>query len=87
MEKVFAPRVVSPPCASKIAWNSSTITPRMDTALGPNRIAPRPVPVMCEHEPVTDGILSDEITKMNAPAMAISVIERRSCATVLLSEK
>ena len=66
---------------------ASELLPRMDTALGPNRIAPRPVPVMCEHEPVTDGILSDEITKINAPAMATSVIARRSCATVRLMEK
>ena len=46
MENVFAPIVVKPPCASKIAWNNKTIIPRMETALGPNKIAPRPVPVI-----------------------------------------
>ena len=29
---------------------------------------------MWEQLPVTEGILSDEITKINAPAMAISVM-------------
>lgn len=27
MEKTFAPRVVRPPCASNIAWNSRTMVP------------------------------------------------------------
>ena len=71
MEKVFAPSVVSPPWASSTAWKTSTMIPRMLTADGPNRIAPSPVPVMWEQLPVTDGIFSDEITKINAPDMAI----------------
>src|SRR5699024_6154668 len=44
-------------------------------------------PAVCEHAPVTDGIVSDEITRIIAPAMATGVIARRSCATVRLMEK
>ena len=34
-------------------------------------MAPRPVPVMCEQLPVTEGIFRDEITKTKAPEMAM----------------
>lgn len=74
IEKVFAPSVVSPPCANKIAWKINTIIPRMLTALGPKRIAPSPVPVIWEQLPVTDGIFKDEITNTKAPAIARSVM-------------
>ena len=60
--------------------------PRTLTAAGPNRIAPSPVPVMCEQLPETDGIFSDEITKINAPAMAISVMFLLFSFTLFLSE-
>ena len=56
------------------------------TAAGPNRIAPSPVPVICEQLPVTDGIFSDEITKIKAPAMAISVMLLLFSLTLFLSE-
>ena len=49
------------------------MTPSTLTDAGPNKIAPSPVPVICEQLPVTEGILSDEITKINAPDIAISV--------------
>ena len=70
MEKVLAPSVVSPPCASRIAWKSSTIIPRIETALGPKRMAPSPVPVIWEQLPVTDGIFKEEITNTKAPDIA-----------------
>ena len=44
--------------------------PRMLTADGPNRIAPRPVPVIWEQLPVTDGIFKEEITNTKAPDIA-----------------
>lgn len=37
-------------------------------------MAPRPVPVMCEQLPEPEGIFSEEMTKMNAPDMASSVM-------------
>ena len=87
IEKVFAPSVVRPPCAKRIAWNISTIIPRMLTALGPKRIAASPVPVICEQDPVTEGILSEERTKTNAPDIAISVIVLLSLLTVFLIDR
>ena len=83
MEKQFAPSVVSPPCASKIAWKTSTISPKILVTQGPKRIAPRPVPVMWEQLPVTDGIFRDEITNTKAPVIARSVIAFLSLATIL----
>lgn len=59
----WRPSVVSPPCASSSAWNSSTMMPITLIALGPNRMAPSPVPVGWELEPVTLGILRAESTK------------------------
>lgn len=56
------------------------------TAAGPNRIAPSPVPVIWEQLPVTDGIFKDEITKINAPDMAISVIVFRFSFTLFFRE-
>ena len=61
--------------------------PRILTALGPNKMAPRPVPVMWEQLPVTEGIFSDEITKMKAPAMARSVMDLLLPVKVFLIEK
>ena len=46
----------------------------METAEGPNKIAPRPVPVMWEQLPVTDGIFSEEMTNTKAPDIASRVI-------------
>src|SRR6185437_8228651 len=43
IEKIFAPRVVMPPCASKSAWNSNTIAPITLMTGGPKSTAPRPV--------------------------------------------
>ena len=51
-----------------MAWNSSTIVPSRAITGGLNRIAPSPVPVGCELDPVTDGIFSAESTNVNAPA-------------------
>ncbi len=59
----------------------------MLTAAGPNRIAPRPVPVICEQLPVTDGIFNEEITKINAPAMARTVMIFLLPVRVFLIEK
>ena len=73
IENVFAPSVVSPPCARRSAWNKSTIIPSKDIIDGPKRIAPSPVPVGCEQLPVTEGILSDERMKTKAPASARSI--------------
>ena len=42
MEKQLAPRVVIPPWASRTAWNSSTMIPRILVTHGPNKIAPSP---------------------------------------------
>ena len=87
IENVLAPSVVSPPCASRIAWNSRTIMPRILTAVGPKRMAPIPVPVICEQLPVTDGIFKDETTKINAPAIASIEIFLRFADNVFLIEK
>jgi len=76
--------VVKPPCAKSNAWKISTIIPRILTALGPNKIAASPVPVICEQDPVTEGILSDESTNTKAPDIAKSVIAFLSLATVFL---
>ena len=59
----------------------------MLTAAGPNRIAPRPVPVMCEQLPVTDGILSEDRTKAYAPTMAWIMISFRFPESVFFMEK
>ena len=84
IEKQLAPSVVRPPCASRTAWKIRTMSPRTLVAVGPKSMAPRPVPVMCELEPVTLGILSEEITNTNAPASASSVSVRRFLASVFL---
>ena len=42
-------------------------------------MAARPVPVMWLQLPVTDGSLSDEITKINAPDIASSRALRCAC--------
>ena len=87
MEKVLAPRVVSPPWASRMAWKRRTMTPRMLTQEGPKRMAPSPVPVMWEQLPVTEGIFREEITKIKAPDMASSMSAFRFSCTVLRIEK
>ena len=87
IEKVFAPREVSPPWARSIAWKMRTIIPRRLVAAGPKRIAPMPVPVIWEQLPVTDGILREEITKMNAPLMARIMRDLRLLLRVLRIEK
>ena len=59
-----------------LLWIPSTLT-----AHGPNRIAPRPVPVIWEQLPVTEGIFRDDSTNTKAPAIAISVMDLRfSCS-------
>ena len=65
---MFAPSVVSPPCASSTAWKNSTTVPSSAITGGLNSTAPNPVPVGCEHEPVTDGSFNADSTKLNAPA-------------------
>ena len=67
--------------------NQDNDTQRMLTVTGPNKIAPSPVPVICEQLPVTDGIFNDESTKMNAPAMARRVMDLRFAETVFLSDR
>ena len=87
MEKTLAPSVVKPPCAISKAWNTRTIVPSNAITDGPNTMAPKPVPVGCEHDPVTLGIFSAERTKAKAPAAA-SV--RRACgrsATIFFTFK
>ena len=49
IEKQLAPNVVNPPCASKIAWKINTMIPKILVTHGPNKIAPRPVPVSYTH--------------------------------------
>ena len=61
--------------------------PRMLTADGPNRMAPRPVPVMWEQLPVTDGIFKEEITNTKAPAIARSTSVLRLASMVFRIEK
>ena len=87
MEKQFAPSVVSPPWASNTAWKIRTMIPSTLTAHGPNRIAPRPVPVIWEQLPVTEGIFRDDSTNTNAPAIAISVMDLRFSCTLLFSDR
>ena len=59
--------------------------PKILTEQGPKRIAPRPVPVIWEQLPVTEGIFKDEMTKINAPDMARSVRARLFSSNVFLS--
>ena len=73
IEKQLAPNVVNPPCASKIAWKINTMIPKILVTHGPNKIAPRPVPVIWEQLPVTDGIFKDESTNTKAPVKASTV--------------
>ena len=87
IEKQLAPNVVNPPCASKIAWKINTMIPKILVTHGPNKIAPRPLPVIWEQLPVTDGIFRDEITKINAPAMASTVMFFLFCPSVRRIEK
>ena len=68
MEKIFAPKVVIPPCARRSAWKSSTMLPMKAITGGLNSTAPKPVPVGCDDDPVTDGILMALSTNVNAPA-------------------
>ena len=63
----FAPSVVSPPCASNSAWNSSTIVPSAAMTGGRKMMAPSPVPVGCDELPVTDGNLMADSTNEYAP--------------------
>ena len=55
-----------------MAWKISTIRPSTLVAAGPKRMALRPVPVMWEQLPVTEGIFSEEITNTKAPQRASS---------------
>ena len=73
IEKQLAPNVVNPPCASKIAWKINTMIPKILVTHGPNKIAPRPVPVIWEQLPVTEGIFKDESTNTKAPVKASTV--------------
>ena len=70
MEKMLAPSVVIPPWERRIAWNMRTIVSRNDVAQTPYRTADSPVPVGCELDPVTDGILREDNKNMNAPESA-----------------
>ncbi len=80
MAKTFAPRVEKPPCARKSAWYTSTIVARTEVTAGPKRTALAPVPVGWDDDPVTDGSLSEERTKMNAPETASRERSSRSSA-------
>jgi hypothetical protein len=68
IEKTLAPRVVRPPWASRRAWKSRTIVPRAAITGGRKITAPSPVPVGWDDEPVTEGNLIAERTKVKAPA-------------------
>ena len=68
MEKTFAPSVVMPPWASSRAWKSRTMEANTAITGGRNSTVPRPVPVGCDVEPVTDGIFRADSTNVNAPA-------------------
>ena len=84
IEKQLAPNVVNPPCASKIAWKINTIIPKILVTHGPNKIAPRPVPVIWEQLPVTDGIFKDESTNTKAPVKASTVRALLSFPSIFL---
>lgn len=85
IEKVLAPRVVIPPCASSSAWKSKAIIERTDVTMGPNMTAAKPEPVGCELLPVTEGSFSAEMTKMNAPISARSGLVSGSCFVIFES--
>ena len=70
---MLAPSVVRPPWASNSAWKSSTTMPIGAIAAGPKRMAPSPVPVGCEHVPVTEGSFNAETTKVKAAATPSSI--------------
>ena len=84
IEKTLAPSVVMPPCPSSSAWNASTIVPTRTITHGPNKTAPRPIPVGCDELPVTDGSLSAERTKQKPPAAPSSSNAERFSAIVFL---
>src|SRR3712207_4903904 len=74
MANALAPSVVSPPCASSSAWNSSTIVPSRAITGGRNSTAPAPVPVGWLELPVNEGSLTALSTKVNAPAAPSSSV-------------
>ena len=61
--------------------------PSILTVLGPNKMAPSPVPVIWEQLPVTDGILSEEITNTKAPDIARSSSAFLFCFKIFCMEK
>lgn len=67
IENTFAPSVLNPPWANNNAWSNRTIVPNTLMTGGRNSTAPNPVPVGCEHDPVTDGIFNADSTNANAP--------------------
>ena len=69
IETVLAPRVVSPPWASRRAWKTSTMPPKTLNSAGPKRIVPSPLPQGWLQEPVTLGILRELSTKQKAVEM------------------
>src|SRR4051812_47475284 len=87
MEKAFAPSVVSPPWASRSAWNSSTIVPSTAITGGRNSTAPRPVPVGWLELPVTEGSLIALSTKVNAPAAPSSSVDSGFSRTSLTTQR
>src|SRR3712207_2352183 len=74
MANALAPSVVSPPCASSSAWNSSTIVPSRAITGGRNSTAPAPVPVGWLELPVNEGSFTALSTKVNAPAAPSSSV-------------
>ena len=67
IENVFAPRVVSPPCATN-AWKNKAIALITTVANGPMTIAERGVPTGWDEEPVMGtGMCHTEMTKITAP--------------------
>src|SRR5215210_4286304 len=87
MEKALAPSVVSPPCASSRAWNSSTIVPRTAMTGGRKRIEPTPVPVGWLELPVTLGSLMALSTNVNAPAAPSSSVDSGCSRTSLTTAR
>ncbi len=70
----MAPMVVNPPCASRSAWKMRTMSDITDVTPTPKNMVENPVPVGWDDEPVTEGSLKEDMTKMNAPDRASMVL-------------
>ncbi len=84
IENTFAPNVVKPPWANNRAWNNSTRDAITVIAKGPNKIAPRAVPVACELLPDTEGSFNADRTKQKAAVSAKSIFKSLLLYVLLL---